>query len=396
MSEIKTIIDSFNTILENYGVTEKYEKLLQNLYNNQVSGVYKTRLCDNLGIPPDEIEDKRLFLSVHERNSYEIALSSYLNVHGVEMSADGNHDKSEFAYVTRYSELYEYDIFAVWHKTVVESVLSVMKHCPDLSFQKYRLHPLVVDDIFVELKDVLNYDVSVKENMVLLRLVSIKICELILTLHRLADSRLLLMDTETNGLQDDRQPVQISYIKTDFDLNIMTSDNMFIEQSFLTDNVNVSGEFGALSWDDSDVVKIHGLTTDIILSHHPLNPSEAYDRYIANFSDGKTFLVGHNVKFDDTTLQNLAKSAGRAPTSVKFLCTYQNRGIFIALNKDNNKLGTIVTASGIDSTTVISNMAQIFGGHMDDEFAHSHNAMYDATSLYLLLNKWNTLWRCII
>ena len=109
--------------------------------------------------------------------------------------------------------------------------------------------------------------------------------------------KLCFIDTETTGLHDildenSAKPTQVSYIITDLEGNIVKTNNVFIIQNDIPE----------------EVVKLNGITEEFLKSHKAITEDSFVNKYLLkDLMEENLLFIGHNVLFDLKVLHKVLK-----------------------------------------------------------------------------------------
>lgn len=185
--------------------------------------------------------------------------------------------------------------------------------------------------------------------------------------------RYLFIDTETNSLpnrniKDSGLPIQVAYILTDKEFNILKTENFYILQQ----------------WIDPGAENIHQISVEKLRTLSPLKPEEAYEQLRDLLEDKDVTVVAHNATFDIGVLKRLKEQAerslnqgSRAYSKPISLCTLTKARKDIPKTVlKSKKLMDVSTHFGHNEQSILNKTREIF--KVDCE---AHDARFDTVAL---------------
>lgn len=197
-------------------------------------------------------------------------------------------------------------------------------------------------------------------------------------LHELRGTRLCILDTESTGIGKPL-PVQIAYLFTDMNFNIIEAKSYYIQQESI----------------DKGAENVHGI--GVANLHNELEagmPEEVYSQITQDLLNKRLIFIMHNASFDERVLKNYSVQCGHKDfENMTTFCTYYNHSLYLRDKLDSYKLESIKNHFQIEDHEI----QKIVDDNLKDPTNHTrnHDAVFDIATLYTILKKSRFLGRKI-
>lgn len=218
------------------------------------------------------------------------------------------------------------------------------------------------------------YPCSTPFDYIVQKEIKTRVLEVLQTIREICNVKYYFLDTETLGLEDNADLIQVAILETDSNLNIVRGYNWYI---------NRLNKDQPLTPKQQEAVALNNLTDEFMGT---VNCRDLKDALTEIYSLLKNqIVIGHNVRFDTRTINYWCKTYNIGRLDCSEICTYMNRTLFGKLK--NYKLSTIVQERNtITEDETYDLVKYSFGDEytLNPTDAQAHNAMWDTVLVYSL------------
>ena len=276
----------------------------------------------------------------------------------------------------------EYSDFMSWWLFKEDNYNWVNELCIQLLKEWKYQAPIPIDKFNTDevLKQELDniYPCSTPFDHIVQKEIKVRVLEILQTIREICNVKYYFIDTESLGLEENSDLVQVALLETDSNLNIVKGYNWYIKRNNIDQPLTPTQQ---------DAVNINKLTDEFMNTVKCTEIKQALTEIYSILKN--QIVIGHNVRFDTRIINYWCKTYNLGRLDCAEICTYLNRSLFGKLK--NYKLSTIVSERNTITEKDTYDLVKYSYGDaytLNPEDAQAHNAMWDTVLVYSLIKAY--------